>query len=170
MRSGRLLSGPADYRACSSLVVGRSWRVRRCGGVYVDRQVGQSWQIELENFLRDDAAAVEGVDEPEIGRERSMGRDGGDAIFEGVVGGKAENTDGFDADVLISGGIDDGGIGLVNDGAGEDVDHAAAWVGDAHKRKLDFLKSAVEVEIEAGELAYAEFVVDFYARVNFLAA
>ena len=56
-----------------------------------------------------------------------MVRGGGDdAIFEEVAGFEAEDADGFDADVLISGGIDDGRIGIVGDGAGEDVDRASA--------------------------------------------
>ena len=117
-----------------------------------------------------DAAAVESVVEPEIGGKRMM-RDGGDdAIFESVAGFKAEDADGFDADVLVGGGVDDDGIRLVADGAGEDVDYAAAGVRDADERDFDLFEGAVEVEIETGELTDAELVVDFDQGVNFLAA
>jgi hypothetical protein len=108
--------------------------------------------------------------EPEIGREGMMSDSCDDAIIERVVGGKAEDADGLDAHILIRGGVDDSRIGSVGDGAWQDVYRAAAGVGDANERNLDLLESAVEVEIEAGELAYTEFVVDFYARVDFFAA
>ena len=108
--------------------------------------------------------------EPEIGGERMMrdGRD--DAIFERVAGLQAEDACGFDTDVLIRGGVRDGGIGIVGDGAGEDVYEPAAWVRNAHERNLNLLEGAVKVEIEAGELAGAQFVVDFDAGVDFFAA
>ncbi len=95
---------------------------------------------------------------------------GNDAVFEGVAGFEAEDADRFDADVLVSGGVDNGGIGRVGDGAGEDVGCAAAGVGDADQRDFDLFERAVEVEIQAGELASAEFVIDFDAGVDFLAA
>ncbi len=47
-----------------------------------------------------------------------------------VAGFEPEDADGFYADVLIGGGFDDGGIGIVGDGAGEDVGGAAAGMGD----------------------------------------
>ncbi len=59
---------------------------------------------------------------------------------------------------------------MIGDGAGEDVDGAAAGVGDAHEREFDVLEGAVIVEGQAGELAGAEFVVDVHAGVDFLAA
>src|SRR5260370_30934210 len=92
------------------------------------------------------------------------------AIFEEVAGGEAEDADGFDADVVVGGGVDYGGIGLVGDGTGKNVDGAAAGVGDAHEREFDLLERAVVVEGQAGELAGAEFVVDVHAGVDFLAA
>ncbi len=83
----------------------------------------------MKDFLRDDAGAVEGVVEPEVGRQGMMRDRGDDAVFEGVGGFEAEDADGFDADVLIGWGVDDGGIRVVGDGAGEDVGGAAPGVG-----------------------------------------
>jgi len=80
--------------------------------------------------MGDDAGAVKGVVEPEVGRERMVRGRGNDAIFEIVAGFEPEDADGFYADVLIGGGFDDGGIGIVGDGAGEDVGGAAAGMGD----------------------------------------
>ncbi len=92
-----------------------------------------------------------------------------DAVFEEVTGLEAEDANGLDANVLVGGGIDDGGIGIVGDGAGEDVGGAAAGMGDVDEGDFDGLEGAVEVEIEAGELPDAEFVVDAHEGVNFLA-
>ena len=72
-----------------------------------------------------------------------------------------------DADVLVGGSVDDGGIGIVGDGAGEDVDGAAAGMRDMDERDFDGLEGAVEIEIQASELAHAEFVIDFDAGVDF---
>ncbi len=93
-----------------------------------------------------------------------------DAVFEEVTGLEAEDADGFDADVLVGGGVDDRGSGIVSNGAGEDVGGAAAGMGDVDEGDFDGLEGAVEVEIEAGELPDAEFVVDAHEGVNFLAA
>ena len=93
--------------------------------------------VDLEVFFGDDAGAVKGVVEPE-------------------VGGEAEDADGFDADVLIGGGVEDGGIGIVGDGAGKNIDCAAAGMGDADEREIDGFEGAVVVEIEACKLAGAE--------------
>ncbi len=95
---------------------------------------------------------------------------GDDAVFEGVAGLEAEDADGFYADVLVGGGVDDGGIGIVADGAGKDVGGAATRMGDVDERDFDGLKGAVVVEVEASELVDAEFVVDVHAGVNFFAA
>src|SRR6266436_1955974 len=95
--------------------------------------------------------------EPEVGGERVVGGGGDDAVFEVVAGSEAEDADGFDANVLVGGSVDDGGVGLIGDGAGEDVDRAAAEVGDMNERDFDGLKGAVVVEIEAGKLADPEF-------------
>ena len=127
-------------------------------------------QVDFANLSADDARAVKGVFKPEIGGEGMVRGGGDDAVFEGVTGLKAEDADGFDADVLVGGGFDDGGVGRVGDGAGEDVDGAAAGVSDADERDFDLFEGTVEVEIQAGELAGAEFVVDFDAGVNFFAA
>ena len=97
------------------------------------------------------------------------GGGGDDAIFEEVAGLEAEDADGFYADVLIGGCVDHGGIGIVGDGAGKDVCDAAAWVGDAHHWNFYCLEAAIEIEIQAGELADAEFVVDSDAGVDFFA-
>jgi len=71
---------------------------------------------------------------------------------------------------LIGGGVYDGGIGIVGDGAGENIDCAAAGMGDADERKVDGFEGAVVVEIETRELADAELAVDFDASVDFLPA
>ena len=126
-------------------------------------------KVEFEDFLEDDAGAVEGVVEPEVGSEGMVGGGGDDAVFEGVARFEAEDTNGFDADVLISSGIGDSRIGIVVDGAGEDVSRAAAGMSDVDEGDLDGFEGAVEVEVEAGELADAEFVVDVDARVHFFA-
>jgi len=120
--------------------------------------------------LGDDAGAVEGMVEPEVGGERVVGGGGDDAVFEVVAGSEAEDADGFDANVLVGGGVDDSGIGLIGDSAGEDVGGAAARMGDVDEGDFDGLEGAVVVEIEAGELADAEFGADVDTRVDFLAA
>ncbi len=124
---------------------------------------------DLEDFLGDDAGAVEGMVEPEVGGERVVGGGGDDAVFEVVAGSEAEDADGFDANVLVGGSADDGRIGLIGDGAGEDVGGAAAGVSDVDERDFDGLEGAVVVEIEAGKLADAEFGADVDTRVDFLA-
>ena len=48
-----------------------------------------------------------------------------DTVFEEVVGLKAEDADGLDADIVIGGIVHHGGIGIVGDGAGENVGGAA---------------------------------------------
>ena len=99
-----------------------------------------------------------------------MVRGGGDdAVFEGVAGGQAQDAHGFHADIVVGGEVDDDRIGIVGDGAGEDVGSAAAGMGDANERDFDLLKGAVVVEIEAGELADADFGIDFDDAVNFFA-
>jgi len=94
---------------------------------------------------------------------------GDDPIFENVAGLEAEDANGFDADVLVGGGVDDGGIGIVSDGAGENVGGAAAGMRDVNERDFYRFEGAVVVEIEAGELADAEFVVDVHPGVDFFA-
>ncbi len=105
--------------------------------------------------MGDDAGAVEGVVEPEVGGEGVVRGGGEDTVFEEVAGGEAEDADGFDADILIGGGIDDGGIGIVGDGAGENVGGAATGMGDVDEGNFNGLEGAVVVEIEAGELVDA---------------
>ena len=145
--------------------------VRRCGSrrVNANLDLARGRQVEFENLLGNDAGAVEGVVEPEIGGEGMMRGGGDDAIFEEVAGLEAEDADGFNADVLVGGGVDDGGIGIIGDGAGEDVGDAAAGVGDSNEGDFDGLEGAVVIEIEAGELADAEFAVDVHAGVDFFA-
>ncbi len=137
--------------------------------VDVNLHLARSRDIDIEVLLADDSAAVEGVVEPEVGGEGVMGDGGDNAVFEEVAGGQAEDADGFDADVVIGGSVYDGGIGIVGDGAGKNIDGAAAGVGDADEREIDGFEGAVVVEIEAGELADAELTVDFDAGVDFLA-
>src|SRR5260370_33120605 len=90
------------------------------------------------------------------------------AILEDVAGGEAEYADGFDADVLIGGGVYYGGIGLVGDGAGKDVGGAAAGMRYAHLREFDVLEGAVGVEGQTGELAGAEVHLDVDGGVGVL--
>ena len=99
-----------------------------------------------------------------------MGNGCDDAVFEEVTGGKDEDQDGFDEEVLIGGSVKDGGIGIVGIGDGENIDGTAAGMSDADEREVDGFEGAVVVEIEAGELADAELAVDFDASVDFLAA
>ena len=127
-------------------------------------------KVDLENLFGKDAGAVEGVIEPEVGGERVVRGGGDDAVFEEVAGFEAEDADGLDADVLVGRGVDDGGIGVVGDRAGEDVGGTAAGMRDVDEGDFDGLEGAVEVEIEAGELPDAEFVVDAHEGVDFLAA
>ena len=108
--------------------------------------------------------------EPEVGSQGMMRCCGDDAIFEEVAGLEAEDADGFDADILVGGGVDDGRVGIVGDGAGENVSSATAGMSDMDERDFDGLEGTVVVEIDAGELADAEFVVDMDASVDFFPA
>ena len=92
------------------------------------------------------------------------------AIFEDVVWGETEDAHGLHADVLVGRRVHYSGIGLVGDGAGQDVDRAAAGVSDAYQWEFNLLEGAVVIEGEPGELAGAEFIVDVDAGVDFLAA
>src|SRR5262249_1997543 len=108
--------------------------------------------------------------EPEVGRKGMMRGDGDHAVFECVAGNEAEDADGFDADVLICGSVQDRGTGSVRDGAGQDVGGAALGMGDACERNFDGLEAAVEVEIETRKLAGTELVVDLDDGVDLFAA
>ena len=108
--------------------------------------------------------------EPEVGGEGVVRYGGDDAVFEVVTGGEAEDADGLDAEIVVGGGVDDRGIGLVGDGAGENVGGAAAGMCNVDEGNFDGFEGAVVVEIKAGELLDAEFVVDVHASVDFLAA
>ena len=68
---------------------------------------------------------------------------------------------------MISGGVDDGGIWIVGDGAWENVRNTAACVRDANQGNFDRLEAAVEIEIQAAKLTHTEFVVDPDAGVDF---
>lgn len=96
-------------------------------------------------------------------------RSGYDAVLEDISGREAQDADGFDADVLVRGKVGDNGVGLVGDGAGEDIGGAAAGVGDVDDGDFDLLEGAVEVEIQVRELADAEFAVDADAGVDLFA-
>jgi len=141
----------------------------RCNGSKGLR-VARGRQIYLKGFLRDDPFTREVVGKPEVGSERVVGSRCDDAVFEDVARCEAEDADRFDANVLISGGVDNGRIGIVADGAGENVGGAAAGVSDVNERDFDGLERAVVVEIDARELADAEFVFDVHASMDFLAA
>ena len=60
-----------------------------------------------------------------------MRRRSDNAVFEEVAWLEAEDANGFDADVVVGREVDDGGIEIVGDGAGENVGNAAAGVGDS---------------------------------------
>ncbi|HXO93553.1 MAG TPA: hypothetical protein VN825_05425, partial [Candidatus Acidoferrum sp.] len=66
-----------------------------------------------------------------------------------------EDADGFYANVVVGGIVHDSGIGVVGDGAGKDVRAAAAWVSDVHHWNIYCLETAIEIEIQVGELADA---------------
>ena len=83
-------------------------------------------------LLGDHADAVEGMVEPEAGGEGMVRNGSDDAVFESVAGLEAEDADGFDADVVVGRGVEDGEIGIVGDGAGQDVGGAAARMGDVN--------------------------------------
>src|SRR5258708_23209985 len=102
-----------DHAICSRL----KWE-RWCRRIDSELDLSRRRDNDLEDFLGDDAGAVEGVLEPEVGGKRVMRRGGDDAVFEVVAGGETEDADGFDADVLVGGGGDDGGGGLIGGGAG----------------------------------------------------
>ena len=108
--------------------------------------------------------------EPKIGGQGVVRRGGDDAIFEEIGGLEAEDADGFYANLLVGGSADDCGIGIVGNGTGENVCDAAACVRDANQEDFDGLEAAVEIEIQAAELADAEFVVDPDASVDFFSA
>src|SRR5258708_13510658 len=100
-------------------------------------------EVELEDFLGDDAGAVEGVVEPEVGGEGMVGDSGDDAVFKVVAGLEAEDADGLDADVLVGGGVDDGGVGLFGDGAGGDVGGSARGVSGLGARGMHGFSRAI---------------------------
>src|SRR5229473_697675 len=116
----------------SCFVAGRVGpRVRGgCSWVYANFVFPRCGKVDLENLFGNDAGAVEGVIEPEVGGERVTSGGGDDAVFEEVAGFESEDADGLDADVLVGGGVDDGGIGVVGDRAGKNVGGAAARMGD----------------------------------------
>jgi hypothetical protein len=87
-------------------------------------------QIEFVYFVRNDACVIKGVRGPFRKLKRRIGGRSDYAVLECVAGFEAENADGFYADVLIGGCVDDCGIGSVGDGAGENVGGAAAGVRD----------------------------------------
>src|SRR4029077_15635135 len=101
-------------------------------------------KVQSEDFLRDDARAVESVIEPEIGGQWMMSCASNDEVFEEVAGLQAEDAEGFYAAVQIVGSGDYCEIGVVGDGAGEKVRNTAARVGDAHHWNFYCLEAAVE--------------------------
>lgn len=96
-------------------------------------------------------------------------RGGDDAVFEEVTGLEAEDTNGFAADVVIGGGVDGGGIGLVGNGAGKNVGRAAARMCNTNERDFQLLERAVVIKSEASEFADAGFAQDVDTSVNFAA-
>ncbi len=106
--------------SCTGGITLARFFVGRGGSQWVDANLHltRGGEVELEDLLGDDAGAVESMVEPEVGGERVMRGRGDDAVFEDVAGLEAEDANGFDADVLVGGRIDDGRIGIVGDGAG----------------------------------------------------
>jgi len=62
------------------------------------------------------------------------------------------------------------GLGIVGDGAGKNIDCAAAWMSDPDEREVDGFRRSGCSRIEACELTDAELGVDFDTSVDFLAA
>ena len=92
-----------------------------------------------------------------------MVRDGSDnTIFESVTGLEAEDAHRFDAHVLIRGSVHDRGIGMIGDGAWQDVCSAAARVRNVDHRDFHRFERAVEIKIKLRELADAEFAIDLH--------
>ena len=110
--------------------------------------------------MADDAGAVEGVIEPEIRRKRMMRGRGDDAILEIVARSEAQDSHGFNAHVLISGSVQDRGIRLISNGAGQDVRRAAARMRDTHNRDFDLLECTIVIEVQPRKLRHAQLVVD----------
>src|ERR1700676_2418022 len=126
-------------------------------------------KVDFKQLAGDNIVTPEIMREVEIGNKGALGGGSDNPVFEFVAGGKAQNADGFYADVAIGGGVGDTGVGLVGDGTGEDVRGAAAGVGDVDEGDFDLLVGAIEIEIEVRELADAEFAVDSNAGMDFLA-
>src|SRR5712692_119605 len=154
-------SGQIRARAC------RFERSSRCRRKRFDGMVRRD--IHLEEFLCDHAAGSKVVREIKVWRERRFLHRGNHAVLKAVAGSEAEDAYGFHANVLISGCVDDGGIGIVGDGAGENVDGAAGGVRDACKWNFNLLKKTVVVEIEPRKLARAKLAVNFHTCMNFFA-
>ena len=55
--------------------------------IETDFRFSRNWHINFEDLFTDDAGAVEGVVEPEVGGEGMVGGGGDDAVFEIVAGG-----------------------------------------------------------------------------------
>src|SRR5207249_6133338 len=104
--------------------------------------------------------AIERMIQPEIWRQRMVGRNSCDAVFQGITRLESENADGFDAYVVVSRKLLDGGIRRIGNGAGKNVCRAAARVSDVDERNLHGLKAAVVIEVQPRELAHAKFAVD----------
>ena len=94
---------------------------------------------------------------------------GDDAVFERVTRSKAEDAHGPDANVVVSGEVDDSRIGIVCDRAWQNVGRAAARMRDADRRDFNLLERPIVVEVETSELACANFGIDFDDAMNFFA-
>src|SRR5215471_9463973 len=99
---------------------------------------------------------VEGMFKPKIRRKRVMRDSAHDAVFQRVAGLEAEDAHGFDAHILIRGGVHYRWIRVVGDGAGKNVRSAAVRMGDVNYRDFDRFVRAVEVKVELRELTDAE--------------
>ena len=122
-------------------------------------------------FFEDLAGAVESVLEPKTGSGKAKSGGSCDAIVDGVAFLEAEDSRGFDANVLIGREAGDEFAGGVGDGAGEEFGGAAGGVTDTDEWNFDLLEGAVIFEIEmsefarAEEIVYADDGVDFFAGV-----
>ena len=103
---------PSIDNECIRAIFGFNDFVREFGRS-VKLNLARSREVEFEDFLGDHAGAVEGVVEPKVGGKGMVRGSDDDTIFEDVTGFEPEDTDGFDVDVLVGGGVDDGGIGIV---------------------------------------------------------
>ena len=129
-----------------------------CGSFRVDMnlEIFCTGQIEFVMFFEDLAGAIESVLEPKTGSGKAMSGGSCDAIVYGVAFLEAEDSHGFDANVVIGREVGDEFAGGVGDGAGKEFGGAAGGVADADEWNVDLLEVAVVFEVEVREFARAQ--------------